>query len=71
MTAAITIKRSVRQGCVLSPLLEAYYDKGLDDIDEGILKNDECVNNIRYADNVPTQTVKRVYSIVSGVTEVI
>lgn len=50
------IKKGVRQGCVLSPILfnlysEAIFNEVLHDAAEGIKMNGELINNIRYADD--------------------
>lgn len=52
----LEIRRGVRQGCVLSPLLfnvysEKIFEEALYELDEGILVNGERLNNIRYADD--------------------
>ncbi|KAL1446308.1 hypothetical protein WDU94_012325 [Cyamophila willieti] len=55
-TEAIKIKRGVRQGCILSPLIfniysEQIFKEALEEEEDGILINGERINNIRYADD--------------------
>ena len=54
-TEEVRIRRGVRQGCVLSPLLfNIYYEyifrDALEGMEVGILLNGERINNLRYAD---------------------
>lgn len=56
MSNNIRIRRGVRQGCVLSPLLfnlysEAIFRVALEDVEMGIRVNGTWINNIRYADD--------------------
>lgn len=56
LSEEIEIKRGVRQGCVLSPMLfnlysEEILNEVLDDTKEGIILNGVLMNNIRYADD--------------------
>lgn len=55
-TTEIPIKRGVRQGCVLSPMLfnmysESIFQNALEDAEDGIKVNGRLVNNLRYADD--------------------
>ena len=55
-TEEIEIRRGVRQGCILSPLLfnlysEAIFRETLEDELVGIVINGEIINNMRYADD--------------------
>lgn len=52
----IKIQRGVRQGCIMSPILfnlysEQIFKEALDELDAGILVNEDRLNNIRYADD--------------------
>lgn len=56
MSNTIQIKRGVRQGCVLSPVLfnlysEAIFQEALEDMEVGIKVNGVWINNLRYADD--------------------
>lgn len=56
LTKETDIKRGVRQGCILSPLLfnvyaEKIMSESLHECEEGIVINGEVINNIRYADD--------------------
>jgi len=51
LSEEVLIKREVRQGCVISPLLfniysEFIFREVLEGIEEGIKVNGECLNNI-------------------------
>ena len=55
-TEETKIQRSVRQGCVLSPILfniysEKIFQEALEGFPKGIKINGETINNIRYADD--------------------
>lgn len=56
LTEEIEIRRGVRQGCILSPLLfnlysDTIFNETLEDEEGGIVINGEVLNNIRYADD--------------------
>lgn len=53
---SVNIKRGVRQGCILSPLLfnvysERIFREAISERMEGIIVNGEVINNLRYADD--------------------
>lgn len=56
MSNTIQVRRRVRQGCVLSPLLfnlysEAVFQEASKDVEMGIRVNGVWINNVRYADD--------------------
>lgn len=56
LTEEIEIRRGVRQGCILSPLLfnlysEAIFKESMEEEEAGIIINGETINNLRYADD--------------------
>lgn len=60
-TKNIPIQQSVRQGCVLSPLLFKIYsvhifDRTFQDTTYGIKMNGNPINNLRFADDTPCIT---------------
>lgn len=76
LTEEIQIRRGVRQGCILSPLLFNVYSEqimklALDGMDEGILIGGERLNNIRYADDtiIFADTLEGLQALISSVAE--
>ena len=52
----VAVRKGVRQGCVLSPLLfniysEAVFREALESVEDGIKINGTLINNIRFADD--------------------
>lgn len=57
----VEMKRGLRQGCVLFPLLfdlysEAIFLEALESVKNAIKINDTTINNIRYADDTVIMT---------------
>ena len=56
LTEEVSIRKGVRQGCILSPLLfnlysEHIFQEALDERSEGVIINGVVINNLRYADD--------------------
>ena len=77
LSDSVEIKRGVRQGCILSPLLfniysERIFSEALDESREGIMVNGERLNNFRYADDtiVFADSLQNLQALVTNIAEV-
>ena len=75
-TNRVPIKRGVRQGCVLSPMLfnvysEIVFREALQDRTEGVRIGGECISNIRYADDTAllAESIEDLQNLVDAVDE--
>lgn len=75
-TDPIEIRREVRQGCILSPILfnlysEYIFREALNEIEEGISINGTRLNNLRYADDtiVFTDSIKGLQLLMDRIIE--
>lgn len=76
-TEEIEIKRGVRQGCILSPLLfnlysEAIFKEALSEDPKGIVVNGKPINNIRYADDtvILAENIEDLQSMVNRTNQI-
>jgi hypothetical protein len=77
ISGEVKIRRGVRQGCILSPLLfnmysEAIFKEALQGESVGIMVNGKHINNIRYADDTVliADSLKSLHQLVEKVNEV-